>query len=155
MSAHPDILTAREALRVSLDTGRAVTVFSGHSSAVQWAYRGLLTPSSVAGLTNTGRPTLMLPLACETTYDSSPSADVLGHQLLYSGDQGALAISGAVSLANLGDNERMATHILDGLESGLTLGAAVQAGREALGSAYQTLQDNWLTQGDVTLKMER
>ncbi len=97
----------------------------------------------------------MLPLACETTYDISPSADVLGHQLLYSGEQGALAISGAVSLANIDDNERMADHILDGLESGLTLGEAVQAGREALGSAYQTLQDNWLTQGDVTLKLER
>ena len=155
MSAHPDIATAREALRTSLDSGRAITVFSGHSSSVQWTYRGLLTPASVAGLTNFGRPTLMLPLACETTYDISPSADVLGHQLLYSGDQGALAISGAVSLANLDDNERMANHILDGLESGMTLGEAVQAGREALGSAYQTLQDNWLTQGDVTLKMER
>ena len=46
-------------------------------------------------------------------------------------------------------------HVLAGLESGLTLGQAVQAGREALGSAYQVLQDNWLTQGDVTLKMER
>ncbi len=155
MSAHSDILTAREALRAALDSGRSITVFSGHSSFAQWAFRGLLTPSSVAGLTNIGRPTLMLPLACETTYDISPSADVLGHQLLYSGEQGALAISGAVSLANLEDNERMASHILDGLESGMTLGEAVQAGREALGSAYQTLQDNWLTQGDVTLKMER
>ena len=155
MSAHPDVLTAREALRTSLDSGRAITVFSGHSSSVQWAYRGLLTASTVAGLTNFGRPTLMLPLACETTYDISPSADVLGHQLLYSGEQGALAISGAVSLANLDDNERMANQILDGLESGLTLGEAVQAGREALGSAFQTLQDNWLTQGDVTLRLER
>ena len=155
MSAHPDIATAREALRTSLDAGRAVTVFSGHSSATMWAYRGLLTSSSAAGLTNFGLPTLMLPLACETSYDVSPTANVLGHQLLYSGDQGALAISGAVSLASLNENERMANHVLAGLESGLTLGQAVQAGREALGSAYQVLQDNWLTQGDVTLKMER
>jgi hypothetical protein len=155
MSAHPDIATAREALRAALDSGRAVTVFSGHSSAVQWAYRGLLTPSTVAGLTNIGRPTLMLPLACETTYDISPSANVLGHQLLTSGGQGAVAISGAVSLANLDDNERMADRVLEGLESGMTLGEAVQAGREALGGAYRTLQDNWLTQGDVTLRLER
>ncbi len=155
MSAHPDIATAREALRAALDSGRAVTVFSGHSSAVQWAYRGLLTPSTVAGLTNIGRPTLMLPLACETTYDISPSANVLGHQLLTSGGQGAVAISGAVSLANLDDNERMADRVLEGLESGMTLGEAVQAGRETLGGAYRTLQDNWLTQGDVTLRLER
>jgi hypothetical protein len=37
----------------------------------------------------------------------------------------------------------------------MTLGQAVQAGREALGGTYQVLQDNWLTQGDVTLRMER
>ena len=41
----------------------------------------------------------MVPLACETTYDISPSADVLGHQLLYAGEQGALAITGAVASA--------------------------------------------------------
>jgi hypothetical protein len=155
MAAHPDIETAREALRNSLDAGRAVTVFSGHSSPVIWAFRGLLTPASVADLTNFDRPTLILPLACETTYDVSPSADVLGHQLLYSGEQGALAISGAVSLASLDDNERMVSHVLAGLESGMTLGEALQAGREALGTAYQALQDNWLIQGDGTLKMER
>jgi hypothetical protein len=155
MALYPAIATAREALRTSLDAGRAVTVFSGHSSAVMWAFRGLLTPASVADLTNFDLPTLMLPLACETTYDISPSADVLGHQLLYAGDQGALAISGAVSLASLDENELMANHVLGGLESGLTLGEAVQAGREALGSAHQMVQDNWLTQGDVTLRMER
>jgi hypothetical protein len=155
MAAHPDIATAREALRSSLDAGRSVTVFSGHSSALIWAYRGLLTPSTVAGLTNVGAPTLMLPLACETSYDISPSADVLGHQLLYAGDQGALAISGAVSLANIDDNGVMADHVLNGLESGMTLGEAVQAGRSALGAQYQTLLDNWLTQGDVTLRMDR
>ena len=155
MSAHPDVLTAREALRTALDDGRSVTVFSGHSSAIQWAYRGLLTPAGAAALTNVDAPTLVLPLACETSYDISPSANVLGHQLMYAGEQGALAISGAVSLANLDDNERMANHILSGLAAGMTLGESVQAGREALGSVYQTLNDNWLTQGDVTLKLER
>jgi hypothetical protein len=155
MSAHPDVLTAREALRTALDDGRSVTVFSGHSSAIQWAYRGLLTPASAAALTNVDAPTLVLPLACETSYDISPYANVLGHQLMYAGEQGALAISGAVSLANLDDNERMANHILSGLAAGATLGEAVQVGREALGTMYQVLQDNWLTQGDVTLKLER
>jgi len=130
-----------------------VTVFSGHSSPSVWAYRSLVTASSVATLTNFGSPTLMVPLACETTYDISPSANVLGHQLLYAGGQGALAISGAVALSSLADNERMAAFILDGLKSGLTLGEAVQAGRDALGTDYQTLQDNWMTQGDVTVRI--
>jgi hypothetical protein len=153
MSDYPAIATARTELRTSLAAGRALTVFSGHSSPAVWAFRGLLTAGSVATLTNAGLPTLVVPLACETTYDVSPNANVLGHQLLYGGDRGALAISGAVALASLSDNERMAEHVLEGLKAGLTLGEAVQAGRRALGSEFQTLQDNWLTQGDVTTRM--
>lgn len=153
MSGHPAIATARNALKSSLASGRALTVFSGHSSPTVWAFRGLLTAGSVATLGNGGLPTLVVPLACETTYDVSPNANVLGHQLLYGGDRGALAISGAVALSSLSDNERMAEHVLDGLAAGLTLGEAVQAGREALGGEYQTLQDNWMTQGDVTTRM--
>jgi hypothetical protein len=153
MSDHPSIATARTALRTSLADGRALTVFSGHSSPAVWAFRGLLTAGSVSTLTNAGLPTLVVPLACETTYDVSPNANVLGHQLLYGGDRGALAISGAVALASLSDNERMAEHVLAGLRAGLTLGEAVQAGRRALGTAFQTLQDNWMTQGDVTTRM--
>jgi hypothetical protein len=155
LSLHPDINTAREALKLSLDAGRAVTVFSGHSSAFMWSFRGLLTPDSVRGLTNFDRPTLMLPLACETSFDVSPNANLMGHQLLYAGDQGALAISGAVALSSLDDNERMADHILGGLRAGLTLGQAVQGGRETLGRDFQTLQDNWVTQGDVTLRLQQ
>jgi hypothetical protein len=153
MSAHPAIATARNAMTSSLASGRALTVFSGHSSPAVWAFRGLLTAGSVATLGNAGLPSIVVPLACETTYDVSPSANVLGHQLLYGGDRGALAISGAVALSSLSDNERMAEHVLDGLAAGLTLGEAVQAGREALGVEYQTLQDNWMTQGDVTTRM--
>jgi len=120
-----------------------------------WAFRALLTTGSAAALSNQGKPTLMVPLACETTYDVSPSANVLGHQLLYAGDQGAVAISGAVALSSLAENELMANHVLGGLDAGLTLGEAVQQGREALGSSRQELLDNWLTQGDAALGMER
>ena len=156
MSSHSDIATAREALRTALDSGRAVTVFSGHSSAVQWAYRGVLTPASAAGLTNIGRPTLMLPLACETTYDISPVADVLGTPTSLFGWAGSTGDQ-RCGLPRESRRERTngQSHPWTASNRVLTLGEAVQAGREALGGAYQTLQDNWLTQGDVTLKLER
>ena len=154
LDQHPDIRTARDAMRASLDAGRAVTVFSGHSSPTVWSFRSLLTASSASTLTNHGRPSIMVPLACETTYDISPNANVLGHQLLFSGGQGALAISGAVALSSLTDNEWMAGYVLDGLKSGLTLGEAVQAGRAAIGPRDRELQDNWLTQGDVAVRMK-
>ncbi len=153
MSGHPEIGAAREALRAGLDAGATVTVFSGHSSPSVWAYRALLTAQGVASLTNFERPTLMVPLACETTYDISPDAEVLGHQLLYAGEQGALAISGAVALSSLDQNERMAGIVLDGLETGLTLGEAVQAAREVLGPTFRELQDNWMTQGDAAARI--
>ncbi|HUP42883.1 MAG TPA: C25 family cysteine peptidase, partial [Thermoanaerobaculia bacterium] len=155
MADHSSVLTARAALSSSLDAGRAVTVFSGHSSPNVWAFRSLLTPGTAAALTNHGRPTIMVPLACETTYDISPSANVLGHQLLFAGDNGALAISGAVALSGLEGNERMANHVLDGLKAGLTLGEAVLAGRRAIGASDRELQDNWITQGDVTVRLQQ
>ena len=151
MADHPNVLTARDVVRSSLDAGRAVTVFSGHSSPSVWAFRALLTAAEAATLTNDGRPTIMVPLACETTYDISPSANVLGHQLLYGGEHGALAISGAVALSSLHDNERMAGYVLAGLKAGLTLGEAVLEGRRALGTSNPELQDNWITQGDVAV----
>lgn len=153
LADHPAIATARTALKTSIDGGRTLTVFSGHSSPAVWSFRSLLTAGSVSTLANAGKPTLMVPLACETTYDVSPNANVLGHQLLYGGDRGALAVSGAVALSSLADNERMARHVLDGLDAGLTLGEAVLAGRQALGTGFQELQDNWLTQGDVTTRL--
>ena len=139
-------------MRDSLNLGRTLTVFSGHAGSPMLSFRNLLSAETAAELTNHGTPTLMAPLTCQITYDSSPSAIVLGHQLLYAGDQGALSITGGVSLTNLGDNERMVNHIIDGLKAGLTLGQAVQAGRNALGTAYQNLQDNWITQGDATAR---
>jgi hypothetical protein len=151
LADHPQIQTAREAMHASLAEGRTLTVFSGHSSPTVWSFRGLLTTGTVAALSNDGRPSLMVPLACETTYDVSPSANVLGHQLLFANDAGALAISGAAALSSLEENERMANHVLDGLKAGATLGEAVLAGRRALGAVYQELQDNWLTQGDVAV----
>lgn len=155
LADHPDIRTARSALRSSLEDGRAVTVFSGHSSPAVWAFRNLLNAGSAAQLTNDGRPTLMVPLACETTYDVSPNANVLGHQLLYAGDRGAVAITGPVALSTPRDNERMGALVLDGLKQGLTVGEAVLRARRSVGTGNLELQDNWLTQGDVALRMER
>ena len=155
LADHPDIRTARTAMNDSLASGRAVTVYSGHSSPTVWSFRGLMTTGTVAGLPNDGKPSLMVPLACETTYDVSPNANVLGHRLLYGGGNGAVAVSGAVALSNLQENEVMARHVLTALDSGMTLGEAVLAGRRALGPGQQELQDNWLTQGDVAIGLGR
>lgn len=153
MVEHSAVSTARDAFNSSLAAGRALTIFSGHSGPTVWSFRGLLTANTAKTLDNTGKPTMMVPLACETTYDISPNANVLGHQLMYAGDRGALAITGAVSLSSLDDNELMANHIIDGLKSGDTLGEAIQSGRDALGAAFRTLHDNWITQGDVTARL--
>jgi hypothetical protein len=155
LADHPSIQTARSAMGTSLAAGRALTVFSGHSSPTVWAFRSLLTTSTAAALPNHDRPTIMVPLACETTYDISPNANVLGHRLLFGGSNGALAISGAVSLSSLDGNERMASYVLEGLQDGLTLGQAVWAGRLAIGTSDLELQDNWLTQGDVAVGLQR
>lgn len=155
MADHDGIGDARRAFMTALAAGQTLTMFSGHSSPSVWGFRSLLTPGTARSLANEGLPTMIVPLACETTYDISPNANTLGHQLMYAGDRGALAISGAVSLSSLRDNERMANYIVDGLKSGVTLGEAVQTGRDALGPGFRMLHDNWVTQGDITATLSR
>ena len=88
MAEYPDITEARQAMIDSLAGGRGLMVFSGHSSPTSWALRTLLNSDTVPDLGNSGKPTMMVTLACQTTYDVSPNANLLGHQLLYGGDVG-------------------------------------------------------------------
>lgn len=148
------ILDARSELRDQLGAGQDLTVYSGHAGYSWLAYQGLVLASKVSQeLDNAGLPTLMVPLTCQVSYDSSPSALVLGHQLLYAGDFGAVTISGGASLTRLDHNETMVNHVIAGLEQGLSIGEAVQLGRESIGRSNPDLQNNWVTQGDVATRL--
>ena len=108
--------------------GQTVTIFGGHGSPAAWSFNLLLQSSDVSSdLSNAGAPTLMMPMACYTTYYNETHTNTLAHQLLLSGDKGAVAIHAAATLSGYNDNEAMGKAILEfQLKDGDTLGMAVE-----------------------------
>ncbi len=123
--------------------GQTMTIFGGHGSPAAWSFNLLLQSSDVAeNLNNVGKPTLMMPMACYTTYYNETHTNTLAHQLLLSGDKGAAAIHAAATLSGYNDNEAMGTAILEyQLKDGDTLGVAVERARRL--TTDRDVRINW------------
>ncbi len=134
--------------------GQALTIFGGHGAPMSWSFNNLMTPAIAQNnLTNAGTPTLMMPMACYTTYYSETSTNTLAHQLLLAGDKGAVAIHAAATLSSYQDNERMGTAALESqLIGGQTLGQAIEQARQSVN--VRDVQINWTLLGDPTLRLE-
>lgn len=150
---------AQQQLISAIDDGASLTVFSGHGSPSQWTFDGLLTSETVSRLGNSGKPTLIMPLTCYTTYFVDPAVNSLSHQLLNTLDRGAVAVHGAATLSHYSDNEVLSTRILRRmLDDGETLGEAIlrakQQLREQSGDRYETVLINWALLGDPSLRIE-
>ncbi|MBL38773.1 MAG: hypothetical protein CMP07_10245 [Xanthomonadales bacterium] len=158
---------AREAFFDKLEQGRSLAGFIGHGAPAMWTFQGLLAPDDIADLYNEGNPTLIGTLTCYTTYFVSPFSDTVAHRWMngYREDavgnaiggvpNGAVAIHGAATLSNYGQNEAIARRVLEFQLQGATLGTAVQAARSY--AAEQGLRDqslNWTLLGDPTLRLD-
>lgn len=147
------VATARQQIVDSINQpgGRALTVFGGHGAPMNWSFSNLLTPSTVRDeLANDAAPTLMMPMACYTTYYNEVHTDTLAHQLLFAGGQGAVAIHAAATLSGYLDNEVMGTRVVrNQLLDGNTLGIAIERARRSGVSSNVIV--NWTLLGDPTL----
>ncbi len=139
--------------------GQTLTIFGGHGSPTTWSFNGVLKTRYGGNtglgdrLDNAGRPTLMMPMACYTTYYNETHTDSLAHQLLLGGDYGAVAIHAAATLSGYGHNEAMGRTILRRqLRQGDTLGEAVERARQT--SRDRDVRINWTVLGDPTLRIE-
>ncbi|MDJ0656028.1 MAG: C25 family cysteine peptidase [Xanthomonadales bacterium] len=150
---------ARQQIIDSVNAGRTLTVFSGHGSPDKWAFDGLLRIEEVSMFTNSGSPTLMMPLTCYTTYWVDPNVDTLAYTLMNSGDRGAVALHGAASLSGYGENETLGGIVIGQMiNQGQTLGQAILQARQQLHqqnpSLYRSVIVNWALLGDPTLRIE-
>jgi len=158
---------AREQLFDAIETGRALTGFVGHGSPGMWTFQGLLRPNDLKDLYNEGNPTLIGTLTCYTSYFVSPYAESVanrwmnGFRVDAAGSaipgvpNGAVAIHGAATLSDYGENEVYARTVLEAQLQGMTLGQAIEAGRHA--ALHQVMPDlviNWTLLGDPTLSLQ-
>ena len=145
----------RNLLVDSINQGPALTVFSGHGAPVSWGAQRLLNADIADQLSNSHAPSLMVPLACYTTYYETPEVKSLSEQLLTESTAGAVALSGAALLSTTLDNERFTRSLLTYMTvTGLDLGTSVMKVKQGMrggGLSQEAMVFNWVTLGDPTL----
>ena len=149
------INSARQSIVQQINQGAALTIFSGHASATRWSFQNLVTADVADLFTNTDKPSLMMPLACYTSYYETPNVRSLAESLFSDSSAGAVGITSAAVISKSSDNERMAKRLLEEMTtSGSDLGTAVLKVKQRLHAAspeYQSLIYNWTTLADPTL----
>jgi len=151
------IAGARQSIVDRINQGVGLTIFNGHGSPSSWTYQSLVSWQHLQELENHGKPTIVMPLACYTTYYETPSVNSLAHQwLFYSNStesQGAVAIHGAMVLGKYRENSKFADRLLkQQLKRGKTLGQGILAVKRSL-SSWNQMVNNWALLGDPTLRL--
>jgi len=131
---------------------KRLIMFNGHGSVLSWTFNSLFTNIVAEGLTNT-EPTVVIPMACYTTYYHNPGTASLADQLLFNPNGGSVAVSGAATLSSLGDNGVFAGSILSKMCDGTTtLAEAVfETKRENPGLVDQIVNWDLIGNGFVTI----
>ena len=91
---------ARAKLITAMNSGSALVTFTGHSGPASWTFSNLFNTTDAAALTNIGRPFVVVQWGCWNTYYVDPSNNYLVQKFLFSGNQGAAAVFGAVTLTD-------------------------------------------------------
>ncbi len=153
-SSDDPIAEAKNDLINHINGGVDLVIFDGHGSPTTWAYQNLFNTQDVVQLTNINHPFLLSPLSCYTTYYENPSTNTLAHQMLFSGQNAAVAIHGAMVLSQYLSNQNMATTTLkDMIERQSTLGEAIMRAKIDL---YHAIDDNilnWSLLGDPAITL--
>ncbi len=162
MRAYIDTLgvaEAKVALVDALDAGVSLASYFGHSGPTSWSFSGLFTANNAAALLNAGRPTVVTQWGCWNTYYVSPQNETMGHKLMTSGNQGAVAVLGASTLTTAETEQALALHLMPRLfRPGQTLGSAVVGAKQALAASDGThgrldVLLGWNLLGDPTLRL--
>jgi uncharacterized repeat protein (TIGR01451 family) len=154
---------ARAAIIGAINTGRLLVNYVGHGSNQVWASEALLRFTDVAGLTNTGRLPLMVPMTCLEGYfvtPSLPSSDFssLAETIVRAADKGAVASWSPVGLGQSGGHDFLDRGLFqalffDGVDQ---IGpATTQAKLYLYGNTgdYRDLLDTYVLFGDPALQL--
>ena len=120
-----------------------------------WSFENLLTVDDAEVLTNAGRPTVVTQWGCWNAYYVAPQYDSLSTKLLLSGDRGAAAALGAVTLTTDRSDLALGKRLMPLLATpGMTLGEAVLQAKVDLAAAHPDAVDvilGWSLLGDPAL----
>ena len=131
---------------------KRLIMFNGHGSVLSWTFNSLFTNILAEGLTNS-EPTLVIPMACYTTYYQDPGTSSLADQLLFNPNGGSVAVSGAATLSSLSENGTFAGSILSKMCDGTTTlaDAVFETKQENPGLTDQVINWDLIGNGLVTI----
>jgi hypothetical protein len=160
-SIHLDTTTlanAQKQLIAAMNQGTSMVTYTGHSGSTAWSSSNLFTTAKAAALTNAGKPFMLVQWGCWNTYYVEPVNNGLVSSFLFSGDKGAAAILGAVTLTEI-ESEQLLGEVLTPrlVKPGMTVGQAVQDAKAELAQTHPDLIDvmlGWTLMGDPALVIE-
>jgi hypothetical protein len=144
----------------AMNAGTAVVTFTGHSGPAQWtdATPGLFNVADAQSLTNAGRPFVVVQWGCWNTYYVDPVNTYLVQGFLFSGDKGAAAVLGALTLTDSGSEELLGDLLTPRLATpGESIGRALLEAKQALAQQHPGLADvqlGWTLMGDPELVIQ-
>ena len=139
-----------------MNAGVSVVEYIGHSSQFSWAFTSppMLQLSEIPGLTNVGKPALVVQWGCFNTYYVDPNGTSMGDRFMLDGEHGAVSVLGASSLTTA-EGERGLGVELNKLMfiDGMTIGDALISAKQALAEKgdHRDIQLAWQILGDPAL----
>ncbi len=134
--------------------GASWVFYNGHGSPNAWSFSQMLAASRVKDLANEEQPVLITSLGCYTTYYESPTNNSLALQLLFAGNNAAVAIHGPSVVGSYEKQLRLANYIAEEAQSGKSIGTVIQSGMRSLPISYRTAVSNWALLGDPSLPIQ-
>jgi len=149
------VAAAQGQLLTAMNRGTALVTFTGHSGPVSWTFSNLFGNQNAAALMNVGKPFVVVQWGCWNTYYVDPVNNYLVQSLLFSGDRGAAAVFGAVTLTD-SDSEAMLGQLLTPrlAEPGKPMGKALLEAKRELSQTHPEMLDvllGWTLMGDPAL----
>jgi hypothetical protein len=149
------LATAKTQLLAAMNGGTALVTYSGHSGPTSWSSSNLFNTTDAGGLTNNGKPFVVVQWGCWNTYYVDPVNNFLVQKFLFSGNQGAAAVLGGTTLVDSGSEQLLGALLTPRLvRPGMTIGQALQDAKVELAQTHAELTDvllGWSLMGDPAL----
>lgn len=154
-SANP-VASQQEAIGAQITQGNSLTIYSGHGSPTSWSFRRLLDVNAINRLESTEHTTMVIPLACYTTYYETISNESLANKLLFKERGGAVLIAGAATLGDYASNGKMINRLMRyQARERTSMGQALKMAKRSMGAANLEQTNLWTILGDPTLRFNQ
>ena len=152
------VSAANTQLVAAMNRGTALVTFTGHSGPSQWTFPSVFSTGTASGLTNAGKPFVVVQWGCWDNYYVDPRYNYLAQAFLLSGDRGAAATLGAVTRSDSRAEEALNQLFTPRLLTpGMTIGQALQFAKAELAAVNPSLLDvlyGYTIMGDPALVIQ-